>query len=110
VFIQAELGNIGRFQSSGDKGIRYIIGYIKGIMILINLMHSKLRIPKNIRFNALIKFMNAKYSLDTPESLLDNSNLVNQLWFTGFTESDGHFGIKYLERKAKSNTRKRSVS
>jgi hypothetical protein len=54
--------------------------------------------------------MNSKYSLDTPESLLDNSNLVNNSWFTGFTECDGHFGIKYLEKKAKSETRKRSAS
>ena len=29
---------------------------------------------------------------------------------TGFTESDGHFAIKYIERKTKSDTRKRSVS
>jgi hypothetical protein len=76
-FIQSELGNIGRFQTSGDNAIRYIIGDIKGIMILVNLMHGKLRTPKNIRFNDLIKFMNTKYSLDTPESLLDNSNLLN---------------------------------
>jgi len=109
-FIQSELSNIGRFQTSGNNVIRYIIGDIKGIMILINLMHGKLRTPKNKRFNSLIEFMNAKYSLDTPESLLDNSNLVNNSWFTGFTESDGHFGIKYVERKSKSDTRKRSVS
>ena len=69
-------------------------------------MHGKLRTPKNIRFNDLIKFINAKYSLDTPESLLDNSNLVDNSWFTGFTESDGNFGIKYLERKTKSDTLK----
>ena len=73
-------------------------------------MHGKFRTPKNIRFNDLIKFMNAKYSLDTPESLLDHSNFVDNSWFTGFTESDGHFGVKYIERKAKSDTRKRSVS
>lgn len=109
-FIQSELGNIGRFQTSGNNVIRYIIGDIKGIMILINLMHGKLRTPKNKRFNDLIEFMNVKYFLDTPESLLDNSNLVNNSWFTGFTESDGHFGIKYVERKSKSDTRKRSVS
>jgi hypothetical protein len=36
-------------------------------------MHGKIRTPKNIRFNYLIKFMNAKYYLDIPESLLDNS-------------------------------------
>ena len=29
-FILSELGNIGRFQYSGDKAIRYIIGDIKG--------------------------------------------------------------------------------
>jgi hypothetical protein len=109
-FIQSELGNIGRFQTSGDNAIRYIIGDVKGIMTLVNLMHGKLRTPKNIRFNDLIQFMNSKYYLDTPESLLDNSNLVNNSWFTGFTESDGHFGIKYLEKKAKSETRKRSAS
>lgn len=89
-FIKSELGNIGRFQTSSDNVIRYIIGDIKGIMLLVNLMHSKLRTPKNIRFNDLIKFMNTKYSLDTPESLLDNSNLLNNSWFTGFTESDGY--------------------
>jgi hypothetical protein len=76
-FIQSELGNIGRFQTSGDNAIRYIIADVKGILILVNLMHGKLRTAKNIRFNDLIKFMNSKYSLDTPESLLDNSNLVN---------------------------------
>ena len=76
-FIQSELGNIGRFQASGNNAIRYIIGDIKGIMLFINVMHGKLRTPNHIRFNYLILFMNAKYSLDTPESLLDNSNLVN---------------------------------
>ena len=109
-FIQSELGNIGRFQASSENVIRYIIGDVKGIMLLINLMHGKLRTPKNIRFNDLIKFMNTKYSLNTPESLADNSNIVNNSWLTGFTESDGHFGIKHIEKKAKSDTRKRSVS
>ena len=62
-------------------------------------MRSKLKTPNNIRFNDLIKFMYAKYYLDTPESLLDNSNLFYNSWFTGFTEFDGHFGIKYIEKK-----------
>lgn len=43
--------------------------------------------------------MNTKYCLDTPECLIDNYNLVSNSWFTGFTESDGHFGIKYTEKK-----------
>lgn len=108
-FIQSELGNIGRFQISGNV-IRYIIGDIKGIIHFINLIHGKLRTPKNKRLNDTIKFINTKYSLNIAESLLDKSNFLNNYWFTGFTEADGHFGIKYVESKEKSETRKRSVS
>ena len=61
-FIQSELGNIGRFQISGNV-IRYIIGDIKGIIHFIDLIHGKLRTPKNKRFNDVIKFINAKYIL-----------------------------------------------
>ena len=109
-FIQSELGNIGRFQTSSENVIRYIIGDVKGIILLINLMHGKLRTSKNIRFNDLIQFMDTKYSLDTAESSVDNSNLVNNSWLTGFTEADGYFGIRYIEKRAKSDTLKRSSS
>jgi hypothetical protein len=34
-----------------------------------------------------------------PTDLRDNS------WFTGFTDSDGHFGVKIVESKPKSETR-----
>lgn len=109
-FIQTELGNRGRFQKSGDNILRYIIGDKESIILFINLVHGKLRTPKNKRFNDLIHFMNNKYDLNISESLLDNSSFSDNSWFTGFTEADGHFGIKYVERKAKSETRKRSVS
>ena len=108
-FIQSELGNIGRFQISGNV-IRYIIGDMKGIIHFINLIHGKLRTPKNKRLNDTIKFINTKYSLSIAESLLDNSNYQDNYWFTGFTEADGHFGIKYVESKEKSETRKRSTA
>lgn len=108
--IQSELGGIGRFQSSGTNTIRYIIGDIKGICIIIKLIIGKFRTPKNKRFNDLINFINTKYSLEIPESLLDKSDLRDSSWFTGFTEADGHFGVKVVESKPKSDTRKRSVS
>lgn len=108
-FIQSELGNIGRFQVSGNT-IRYIIGDIKGILYFIDLIHGKLRTPKNKRLNDVIEFLNAKYSLNIPQSLLDKSSFTDNSWFTGFTEADGHFGIKYRERLEKSDTRKRSRS
>jgi hypothetical protein len=109
-YIQSELGNVGRFQATGKNAIRYIIGDKNGILLFINLIHGKLRTPKNKRFNDLIKFFNLKYSLNIPESILNNSNFSDNSWFTGFTEADGHFGIKYVERKSKCDTRKRSIS
>jgi hypothetical protein len=72
-FIQSELGNIGRFQLSGNT-IRYIIGDIKGILYFIDLIHGKLRTPKNKRLNDVIEFLNAKYSLSISQSLLDKSS------------------------------------
>ena len=73
-FIQSELNNVGRFQTTGKNALRYIIGDKDGIILFINLIHNKLRTPKNKRFNDLIKIFNAKYFLNIPESLLDNSN------------------------------------
>ena len=109
-FIQSELNNVGRFQTTGKNALRYIIGDKDGIILFINLIHNKLRTPKNKRFNDLIKIFNAKYFLNIPESLLDNSNFSDNSWFTGFTEADGHFGIRYVETKSKSKTSKRSIS
>lgn len=108
VNIQSKLGGVGRFQF-GQNTVRYIIGDIKSIQLFINLIHGKLRTSKNIRFNDLIKFINAKYSLDIPESTLDTSDLSDNSWLAGFTEADGHFGVKIVESKPKSDTRKRSV-
>ena len=111
-YIQSELGGIGRFQTCGNKALRYVIADVKGILLFIKLIHGKLRTPKNIRFNEIIKFLNIKYSLEIPESLLDTSDFKNNSWFTGFTEAeaDGHFDIKINESQPKSETRKRSVS
>lgn len=108
-FIQAELGNIGRFQIRGNT-LRYIIGDLKGIQNLIKLMHGKFRTPKNITFNNLIKFINKKCSLNIPESKLDTSNFGNNSWLTGFSEADANFGIKYVEAKLKTDEMKRSRS
>jgi hypothetical protein len=54
--------------------------------------------------------MNIKYALNLKKSILDKSIINNNSWFTGFTEADGHFGIKINEFKPKSSTRKRSRS
>lgn len=109
-YIQWKLGGIGRFQVTGNNIIRYIIGDIKSIIYIISLISGKLRTPKYKRLNYLIKFINSKYCLRIQECALDSSDLKNNSWFTGFTEADGHFGIKIIKAKAKSYTGKISVS
>jgi hypothetical protein len=71
------LGGIGRFQLTGNNTIRYIVGDIKGIVSIINLISNKLRTPKNKRLNDLILFMNEKYRLKIEQSNLDYSNLAS---------------------------------
>jgi len=104
--IQSELGGIGRFQSKDNNVIRYIIGDIEGINTLIRLLHNKFRTPKILTFNKLIQFMNTKYNLNFEESLLDLSKINSNSWFTGFTDSDGYFGIKFREANPNSKIRR----
>lgn len=111
VYIQTLLKEKGRFQKSGGNTIRFIIGDIEGIKIFIETIHNKLRTPnKNKSFNNLIDFINKKYNLTIPFSKLDQSYFLGNSWFTGFTDSDGHFRVKIVEAKPKSDIRKRSVS
>jgi len=77
IFIQSRLGDIGRFQSSGDNVVRYIIGDIKGMLKIIQLVHGKFRTPKNITLNSLISFLNTKYNYNIPNSPLDLSSFEN---------------------------------
>ena len=111
VYIQTMLKEKGRFQKSGSNTIRFIIGDIEGIKLFIDTINNKLRTPnKNESLNNLIDFINKKYNLAIPFSVLDESDFSENSWFTGFTEADGHFGVKIVEAKPKSDTRKRSVS
>ena len=109
VHIQQRLGRIGRFQLSNESVIRYIIGDKQGIITFINIVHNKLRTPKNKSLNDLIEFMNQKYDLAIPKSNIDESNILTNSWFTGFTEADGSFGVKIVESKSKGDNKK-SVS
>jgi hypothetical protein len=109
-YLQSKLHGAGRFQKVNDTVIRYIIGDIKSINLIVDLIHGKLRTPKNVTFNKLIEFMNKKSGISIEESKLDRSIFSSNSWLAGFTEADGKFYIKIIEAKNKSDTRKRPVS
>ena len=110
VYIQSMLKGKGRFQIVNNNTIRYIIGDIEGIKLFVNVVHGKLKSSKNESFNKLIDFINQKYNLIIPFSNLEKSDFSNNSWLSGFTDADGHFGVKIVEAKPKSDTRKRSIS
>jgi hypothetical protein len=76
LYIHNQLGNIGRFKVTGNI-LRFIIGDIQGINLVINLIHGKLRTSKNIRFNQLIEILNNKYELNIKESSFNRSELYS---------------------------------
>lgn len=98
LYIYNQLGNVGRFQVTGNI-LRFIIGDIEGMKLEMSLNHGKLRTPKNIRFNQIIEILNNKYNLSIKESVLNKSNLYSNSWLSGFIEADGHWGVKTVKRK-----------
>jgi hypothetical protein len=76
LYIHNQLGNIGKFPEIGNI-LRFIVSDIEGIKLIINLIHGKLRTPKNIRLNQLIEFLNNKYNLKIKESSLNRSDLYS---------------------------------
>lgn len=110
IYLQSRLNGIGRLQYTGENVVRYIIGDIKGMLKIINLVHGKFRTPKNITLNSIISSLNTKYYYNIPNSPLDSSKFENNSWLSGFTEADGYFGVKIINPKPKSETRKRATN
>lgn len=109
-YIQSKLNGAGRFQKVNDTVVRYIIGDIKSINLIVDLIYGKLRTPKNVTYNKLIEFMKNKSGRSREKSKLDISSLSSNSWLAGFSEADANFYIKIIEAKGKSDTRKRSCS
>lgn len=42
----------------------------------------------------MIRFINLRFNLDFPESLLDNSPFEDNPWLSGFIDADGHFFVR----------------
>lgn len=87
--------------------IRYIIGDIKAIAVLLHLISGKLRTPNNLTLNDLIQFFKQKYCLNIPWRRKDISSIASNRWFAAFTEGNGAKGVEIAEAKAKSDHRKR---
>lgn len=86
-----------------SNAVNLVIRDKKGIINLINLINGKLRTPKILKLHKLIDWINTKTSYfsllsnNIVKLPLDNSNLMNNVWLSGFSEGDSNFYIRFTK-------------
>lgn len=67
---------------------------ISDLVNIINLINGCLRTPKLARFNDMINWINQATNSSITTHKVDNSNLLNNAWLSGFIDADGSFDIR----------------
>ena len=70
------------------------ISSIPELIKMIQLMNGCLRTPKVARFNDLIHIINHRTGSSIPTYNVDNSNILDNAWLSGFIDADGSFDIR----------------
>ncbi len=96
---------MGHGSLSRKKGVNaYIltINNLEGIILIVNLINGKFRTPKIHSFWNLIDWLNNKnIKLNIIKKSLNNSSLLDNSWFSGFIEADGHFNVRNTIKSTK---------
>ena len=92
-------------KTNSENAIEFVVRSRDGIIDLVNLINGKLRLED--RFNQVINNIinNDKYKDIKHEAFnftLNSSNNFNNHWLAGFTDADGSFQIKIINRTSKS--------
>ena len=94
--IQKNLGFGSLSRTKGVNAYRLTINNYEGLIILVFLLHGKLKTVKYHDLNLLIQFLNKRFpELNIPLQLKsDQSSFDSNSWLSGFIEGDGHFFIR----------------
>lgn len=93
--IQQKLGFGSISKTKGVNAYRLTINNYDGLINIANTLNGKFRTVKINDFYLLIDFLNKRFSdLKIIKKELDNSNLKNNSWLSGFIDSDGHFFVR----------------
>ena len=91
-----------------DNACVLTISSIKGLKTVITMVNGKMRTPKIYQLHLLVDWINNNFQhkniiqhfiIPIDKLGIDNSSLHNNCWFTGFSEGDGGFGIRYTQKK-----------
>lgn len=94
-----------RFKNE-ENAIVWTINKHKELVNLVNLINGYFRTPKISKFNSLIEWLNYNYNYSININPVDQSELNCNGWLTGFLDADGHFKIRYTEKRIDELTKK----
>lgn len=88
-----------------DNAVVLTIGNRQGILKIIEWLNGRLYTPKLIKFNLMIDWMNLNDNCNIVKlPLIDPS--MNNYWFSGFVDADGHFKIRTTLLNTDNNNKK----
>ncbi len=68
------------------------------IINIINLVNGKFRTPKMYELYKAIDYIYLNYNINIKKQDIDNSNLLNNSWLSGFLDCGGNFYIRYSNK------------
>jgi hypothetical protein len=86
----------------GVNAYRFQIKSNKNLMDLILLINGNFRTPKILRLHAQNLRFGENRKTNFPLLPIDNSNLGSNAWFSGFSDADCSFSIRYRTNISKS--------
>ena len=95
LLIQKELANGTLARKKGVNAYILTINNFNGLIFIANLLNSNMRTPKIQSLYDLIDWLNCRFEDINLEKLpLNNSDLSENAWLSGFIEADGHFSLR----------------
>lgn len=101
LLIQRDLKHGHIYKIKGKNAYQYIISNLEGIVLIIKKINGLMRTKKIWNLYELIEFLDIKYpgKYNIKKLPLDNSDIKDNAWLAGFTESYGSFYIRVSKNK-----------
>ena len=95
LLIQKELGHGSLSRKKGVNAYILTINNFDGLILIANLINYNMRTPKIQALYNLIDWLNCRFEKINLKKLpLNNFNLSENAWLSGFIEADGHFSLR----------------
>lgn len=99
-YIKKRIGH-GIVDKIKDKNALLYRANLKGSIEIAKLINGKLRTDKITNFNCLLELINKRIPTPIIAQGKDTSLLTDSYWLAGFSDADGSFQVKTLNRKGR---------